>query len=258
MQPHVVPDGDAAARGLAARRAGRRSTRANARADAGRRRRSSIWSGIDAAHVVGLEDLGVDTAVMQPPPANASRSAAPACPRRLSGITRVSPRTGMKFVSPFQRGTTCMCTWSAKPGARDLAQVHADVEALRAVGAARAPQRALRERHQLARLRPVEVRAGRRRARRAPPSRGRCCRERRSASRSSGRRGGRSGPRRRRRAPAWSRRCSRSTSRPSCIRAARAPRVGSVANGGHPSDAVTQLPAGRQCRELRSAAGVCL
>jgi len=34
---------------------------------------------------------------------------------RCSGITFTSASTGMKFVSPFQRGTTCRCTWSVTP-----------------------------------------------------------------------------------------------------------------------------------------------
>src|SRR3954453_12247582 len=32
-----------------------------------------------------------------------------------SGSTRVSPTTVVKFVSPFQRGTTCQCRWSGMP-----------------------------------------------------------------------------------------------------------------------------------------------
>src|SRR5581483_10784296 len=32
-----------------------------------------------------------------------------------SGSTFTSPSTGMKLVSPFQRGTTCRCTWSSIP-----------------------------------------------------------------------------------------------------------------------------------------------
>ena len=38
----------------------------------------------------------------------ASRAGAP-------GITFTSPSTGMKFVSPPQRGTTCRCPWSGMP-----------------------------------------------------------------------------------------------------------------------------------------------
>ncbi len=34
---------------------------------------------------------------------------------RCSGSTFTSASTGMKFVSPDQRGTTCRCTWSAMP-----------------------------------------------------------------------------------------------------------------------------------------------
>ena len=34
---------------------------------------------------------------------------------RCSGITFTSARTGMKFVSPAQRGTTCRWTWSTTP-----------------------------------------------------------------------------------------------------------------------------------------------
>ena len=35
--------------------------------------------------------------------------------RRSSGRTRVWPTTGMKLVSPPQRGTTCWCRWAAMP-----------------------------------------------------------------------------------------------------------------------------------------------
>src|SRR5262249_20561414 len=34
---------------------------------------------------------------------------------RCSGSTFTSPSTGMKLVSPFQRGTTCRWTWSSIP-----------------------------------------------------------------------------------------------------------------------------------------------
>src|ERR671931_2381310 len=37
-----------------------------------------------------------------------------------SGITWTPARTGMKFVSPFQRGTTCRCRWSSKPAPATL------------------------------------------------------------------------------------------------------------------------------------------
>ena len=44
--------------------------------------------------------------------ASASRSRVSA---RCSGSTFTSASTGMKFVSPAQRGTTCWCTWSTIP-----------------------------------------------------------------------------------------------------------------------------------------------
>src|SRR5207249_9702506 len=37
----------------------------------------------------------------------------PAC--KCSFITLMSPSTAMKFVSPFQRGTTCQCRWPGTP-----------------------------------------------------------------------------------------------------------------------------------------------
>ena len=51
-----------------------------------------------------------------------------------SGSTRVSPIVVMKFVSPSQRGNTCPCRCLGIPGASGLAQVHADVHAVGAVG----------------------------------------------------------------------------------------------------------------------------
>ena len=44
--------------------------------------------------------------------ASASRAASPS---RCSGITLTSASTGMKFVSPAQRGTTCRWPWSGIP-----------------------------------------------------------------------------------------------------------------------------------------------
>ena len=52
--------------------------------------------------------------------------------RAAAGSTLVCPTiTGMKLVSPPQRGTTCWCRWAAIARAGDVALVHADVEAVR-------------------------------------------------------------------------------------------------------------------------------
>ena len=52
---------------------------------------------------------------------------------RCSGSTFTSARTGMKFVSPDQRGTTCRWTWSTIPAPAGPADVPAQVEAVRGV-----------------------------------------------------------------------------------------------------------------------------
>ncbi len=74
----------------------------------------------------------------QPTSAQACTSSSRVSASRL-GSTRVCPTTGMKFVSPPQRGTTCWCRWAAMPAPAIEPEVDADVEALRA---ARQPQRA--------------------------------------------------------------------------------------------------------------------
>ena len=86
--------------------------------------------GVHAAHVVGLEDTGVERhAVLilgcAPRRARTERSelatrarrprASGASRTRCSGMTLTSASTGMKFVSPAQRGTTCRWTWSMTP-----------------------------------------------------------------------------------------------------------------------------------------------
>jgi len=48
-----------------------------------------------------------------------------------SGNTVVFAMTGIKLMSPFQRGTTWMCRCSAMPGARNFAEVDAHVETVR-------------------------------------------------------------------------------------------------------------------------------
>ena len=68
---------------------------------------------------------------------------------RSSGSTRVSPTTVMKLVSPFQRGTRCTCTCSSTPAPGRLAEIDADVDALRLVGlaSARFSHSCVRSRH---------------------------------------------------------------------------------------------------------------
>ena len=105
----------------------------------------------------------------------ASPQAARTCssvPDRCSGITRTSASTGMKFVSPFQRGTTCRCRCPSTPR-RQRGQVHAGVEAVRRIDAS-APRSPLVE--QLPQLGPLVARRARRAGRRggrARPSGGR-------------------------------------------------------------------------------------
>src|SRR4029077_16033030 len=62
---------------------------------------------VEAADVVGLEDGRVDRHFANPSLSSRHESA------RLWGSTSVLAITGMKLVSPGQRGTTCMCTWSS-------------------------------------------------------------------------------------------------------------------------------------------------
>ena len=49
---------------------------------------------------------------------------------RCSGMQRTSPISGMKLVSPTQRGTMCQCRCSVMPAPAALPEVHADVHAL--------------------------------------------------------------------------------------------------------------------------------
>ena len=78
---------------------------------------------VDAAHVVRLEDLRVERHRVDPMAGRAlpAVSVRPCCAEsraRLSsasGITFTSASTGMKLVSPAQRGTTWRWTWSRTP-----------------------------------------------------------------------------------------------------------------------------------------------
>ena len=63
-----------------------------------------------------------------------------------SGSTRVSPTTGMKLVSPFQRGTTCQCRWSGMPAPATRAQVQPHVEPVRVRSVAQRADRSLEQR----------------------------------------------------------------------------------------------------------------
>ena len=81
---------------------------------------------------------GVAVAPRPRPAARGSRAS-------TCGSTRVRPMTGMKLVSPPQRGTACWCRWSAMPGAGDRALVHPDVEAVRPADRAHHPHRRLGE-----------------------------------------------------------------------------------------------------------------
>ena len=81
---------------------------------------------------------------------------------RCSGRTFTSPSTGMKLVSPFQRGTTCWWTCSSMPGAGDAADVPAEVEPVRRVLGAQRLDAARRERVHLAPPRRRRARRSRR------------------------------------------------------------------------------------------------
>ena len=59
----------------------------------------------------------------------------------------------MKFASPPHRGTTCTCRCSASDPPADVAQIEADVEAVRPRNVLDDANRLLDERHQLAALR---------------------------------------------------------------------------------------------------------
>ena len=94
--------------------------------------------------------------------------------RGPAGSTLTSPSTGMKLVSPAQRGTTCTWTCSTlAPAAAAL--VDADVEAVGVHRIGERADRALRRREDRGPSRPVSARQGRARGAPAPPSGGRSC-----------------------------------------------------------------------------------
>src|SRR5215210_2676753 len=78
--------------------------------------------GVDAPEVVRLENLRIERHGRILGPFGLRRSHADHTAASFSrvssstsGMTFTSARTGMKFVSPVQRGTTCRCTWSTMP-----------------------------------------------------------------------------------------------------------------------------------------------
>ena len=69
-----------------------------------------------------------------------------------SGITRVSPTTVMKLVSPFQRGTTCRWMWSATPAPAEPPEVHPQVDPVGPVDLREDALHLARQGHHLAEL----------------------------------------------------------------------------------------------------------
>ena len=68
------------------------------------------WTGATLRSTRRLVQAGPHTAHLGHAAATRSRVSA-----RCSGNTFTSASTGMKLVSPAQRGTTCSCTWSMTP-----------------------------------------------------------------------------------------------------------------------------------------------
>ena len=111
-------------------------------------------------------------------PGRTPRAAGVAVAGSSSGSTRVSPTTVMKLVSPFQRGTTCMCRWSSTPAPAGLPRFR---PMLKPCGAYTSRQHALGA-PASARISSCSSSASRSASRRdvaraARPSGGRCCRE---------------------------------------------------------------------------------
>ena len=103
------------------------------------------------------------------------RRAGRGCRRAAAAAPWSGRSTGMKLVSPPQRGTTCWCRWAAMPAPATAALVHADVEAVRAADRADHPHRGLGERRQLGGLRRRRGRCSRRRAGTGRPAGARGC-----------------------------------------------------------------------------------
>ena len=102
----------------------------------GRLRRVVLGGGFDVSHGVGL--LGHRQQARRPasrarPSGHAARTLA-ALSGSDSGITRTPATLVMKFVSPFQRGSTWTWRWRRHAGAGRAPEVHADVQPVGPVG----------------------------------------------------------------------------------------------------------------------------